>query len=246
MSRAGREKVPRDVGLKVEGAPELLTCCQKYHVQKRRWEGKGERGKSCRQGKGRKRRVAGRILPRKKAEGGARRDRQRWRGTGGAWESWLAAGRAYSEDSSSRSSAKNGCFAATAPAPLPRPPLAATPGPPRVCERRPALTRQKRLEWQSSRLAPFGTKQELILTATTHTPLSHSLRQERKRQTERGRERETDTERERGRGHSAHAQIIIQLNKGFTDRHSRTRNSGRINNPGGEWYRRAGGVEIDF
>lgn len=36
--------------------------------------------KSCRRGKGRKRRAAGRILSRKKAEGGARRDRQRWRG----------------------------------------------------------------------------------------------------------------------------------------------------------------------
>lgn len=50
--------------------------------------------------------------------------------------------------------------------------------------------RQNRLEWQSSRLAPFGTKQELILTATTHTPLSHSLRQERK---ETDRERDTHT-----------------------------------------------------
>lgn len=33
--------------------------------------------------------------------------------------------------------------------------------------------RQKRLEWQSSRLAPFGTKHELILTAREHSPLSH-------------------------------------------------------------------------
>lgn len=89
--------------------------------------------------------------------------------------------------------------------------------------------RQKRLEWQSSRLAPFGTKQELILTATTHTPLSHSLRQERKRQTQRERGRETHTEgrekhrRKRGGGKRlvTHAQIT-QLNKGFyTQRHKR-------------------------
>lgn len=84
-----------------------------------------------------------------------------------------------------------------------------------VCVPVAALTRQKRLEWQSSRLAPFGTKQELILTATTHTPLSHSLRQERKRQREGERGRQTPRGKG-GRGDSAHAQIIIQLNKGFT------------------------------
>jgi len=127
--------------------------------------------------------------------------------------------------------------------PLPLPPLLPSLSL-HVCRacgcRWPTLTRQKRLEWQSSRLAPFGTKQELILTATTHTPLSHSLRQERKRQTERERERERQTPGGKGGGGTMHTQIIIQLNKGFTYRQARTRNSGRINNPGGEWYRRRG------
>lgn len=42
--------------------------------------------------------------------------------------------------------------------------------------------RQKRLEWQSSRLAPFGTKHELILTARERTPLSHPNKKETEEQ----------------------------------------------------------------
>lgn len=77
---------------------------------------------------------------------------------------------------------------------------------------------------------------------TRHYPTA-SDKKERDRQRERARERARERQTPRGkggRGDYAHAQIIIQLNKGFTYRHTRTRNSGRINNPRGEWYQRGG------
>lgn len=150
-------------------------------------------------------------------------------GTRGAWESWLLQAGPTPRAHPAEALLKMAALLPHCPFPLPRSSRPFPRWPRAGASRGPTLTRQKRLEWQSSRLAPFGTKQELILTATTHTPLSHSLRQERKRQTEREREREregeTDSEEGKGEGGSAHAQIIIQLNKRFTD--TRTRNSGK-------------------
>lgn len=203
--------------------------------------GGGERRKSWKAREGKEKASCGEATTQEESGGRGEARQTAMEGNQRGMGELAAPGRAYSEGSSSRSSAKNGCFASTAPSPSPRAPSPSLGGPGRVCAggrhspgRRgwngnpPGWPRSARSRNSSSQPQP-----------TRHYPTA-SDKKERDRQRERERERGRGRDRQRegkGEGGSAHAQIIIQLNKGFTDTRTRTRNSGRGNNPRGETER---------
>lgn len=198
MSRVGREKrkFPEIWGWE-EQEQQIPSPARNTTLRGRDSE-KG--GKVGRHGKRRKRRVAGRLLSRKKAEGGARRDRQRWRGTRGAWESWLLQAGPTPRAHPAEALLK---MAALLPLPLPPPPeLRALPSvAPGVCA--PGADTHQAEEVGMAILQAGPVRHEAGTHPHSHNP--HAIIPQpptRKKETdrERGREGETDSERERGRG----------------------------------------------
>lgn len=193
---AKRESSPRcgDEGRRSSGSP--------YLPQEMRW--RWRKGEKLQAGKGKEKAVAGRIHHpgRKRREGRGKTDSDGG-GTRGAWESWLAPGRAYSEDSSNRSSAKNGCFASTTPS-SPPPNLLFSFTLCLSCVWVPVAQTYQAEEVGMAILQAGPVRHEAGTHPHSHNP--HAIIPQpptRKKETDREREREreeTDTERERGEG----------------------------------------------
>lgn len=168
--------------------------------------GIGEKGgKVGRHGKGREKATRGEATTQEESGGRGEARQTAMEGNQRGMGELAAPGRAYSEGSSSRSSAKNGCFASTAPSPSPRAPRALPSVAPGVCA--PGADTHQAEEVGMAILQAGPVRHEAGTHPHSHNP--HAIipqpptrkkETDRERERGRGREGETDSERERGRG----------------------------------------------